>query len=92
MSDHHHYLAAGADEVIYGKDISREDLETRAEEGKGVLLTGFQEIHSYYMAIASKANRQGHTTALKHCDPSFSELSFDLEMRPHPNVYSKPHI
>ena len=53
-------MIAGADEVIYGKDVSREDLEARAKEGKGILLTDFQEIHSYYMTIANNANRQGH--------------------------------
>ena len=47
----------GADDVVYEKDVSREDLEARAKGGKGLLLTGFEEIHSHYMAIANNANR-----------------------------------
>ena len=51
------FLVTGADKVLYGKDVSREDLEESAKEGKGMLLTGFEEIHGHYMAVANKANR-----------------------------------
>jgi hypothetical protein len=51
-------IVAGATEDMDSEFLSRSAVEGMAAEGKGMLLTNFKDIHSYYLSIARKENRQ----------------------------------
>ena len=45
---------------MFSRVLDRAQLEARAAEGTGLVLSDFNEIHSHYLSIAKVKNRWGH--------------------------------